>query len=82
MNNNNLLENQEAQIQENASKNQIKEVKTVLAIVKKKEEQTIPTPYRHPNYNHHFDQQQGQNKHSQKNYVDRRKDQHAKQQLK
>ena len=43
-------------IQENAFKNQIKEVKTVLAVVQKKEEQTTPTPYRHPNYNRHFDQ--------------------------
>ena len=43
-------------IQENASKNQIEEVKTVLAVVQKKEEQTTPTPYRHPNYNRHFDQ--------------------------
>ena len=36
-NHNNLLENQEAQIQENASKNQIEEVKTVLTTVQKKE---------------------------------------------
>ena len=43
-------------IQENGSKNQIEEVKTVLATVQMKEEQTTPTPYRHPNYNHHFDQ--------------------------
>ena len=48
----------------------------------KKEKQTTHTPYRHPNYNHHFDQRQDQNKHSQKNYVDRQKDQHTKQQLK
>ena len=60
-------------IQENASKNQIEEVKTVLASIQKKEEQTTPTPYRHPNYNRHFDQRKDQNKHSQKNYVDRRK---------
>ena len=53
---NNLLENQEAHIQENASKNQIEEVNIVLAAVQKKEEQTTPTPYRHPNYNRHFDQ--------------------------
>ena len=58
-NHNNRLENQEAQIQENASKNQIKEVNKVLSTVQKKEEQTTPTPYRHPNYNRHFDQQQG-----------------------
>ena len=51
-----LLENQEAQIQENAPKNQIEEVKKALAAVQKKEEQTTPTPYRHPNYNRHFDQ--------------------------
>ena len=55
-NHNNLMENQEAQIQENASKNQIQEVKKVFVTVQKKEEQTTPTPYRHPNYNHHFDQ--------------------------
>ena len=36
-NHNKLLENQKAQIQENAPKNQIKEVKTVLATVQKKE---------------------------------------------
>ena len=54
-NHNNLLENQEA-LKENASKNQIKETKTVLSAVQKKEEQSTPTPYRHPNYNRHFDQ--------------------------
>ena len=69
-------------IQENTSKNQIKEVKAVLAAIQKKEKQSTHTPYRHLNYNRHFDQRQGQNKHSQKNYVDRKKDQHAKQQLK
>ena len=69
-NHNKLLDNQEAQIQENAPKNQIEEVKTVLAAVQKKEEQTTPRPYRHPNYNHHFDQRQGQNEYSQKTYVD------------
>ena len=53
-NHNNLLENQEAQIQENAPKKQIKEVNIVLATVQKKEEQTTPTPYRHPNYNRHL----------------------------
>ena len=68
-------------IQENASKNQIKEVKIVLAAVQKKEEQTTPTPYRHPNYNLHFDQLEGQNEYSQKTYVDMRKYQHTKQQL-
>ena len=72
-NHNKLLENQEAQIQENAPKNQIEEVKTVLAIVQKKEEQTTPTTYRHPNYNHHFDQRQGQNEYSQKTYVEMKK---------
>ena len=36
-NHNKLLENQEAQIQENAPKNQIEEVKIVLAAVQKKE---------------------------------------------
>ena len=40
----------------NASKNQIEEVKIVLAAVQKKEEQATPTPYRHPNYNRQFDQ--------------------------
>ena len=38
-------------------------------------------PYRHPNYNRHFDQRQGQNEYSQKTYVDMRKYQHTKQQL-
>ena len=55
-NHNNRLVNQEAQIQENASKNQIEEVKKFLIAVQKKEEQTTPTPYRHPNYNRCFDQ--------------------------
>ena len=68
-------------IQENASKNQIEEVKTVLTVVQKKEVQTTPTPYRHPNYNRHFDQRQGQNEYSQKTYVDMRKYRHTKQQL-
>ena len=54
---------------------------TFLVAVQKKEEQTTPTPYRHPNYNHHFDQRQGQNEHSQKTYVDMRKYRHTKQQL-
>ena len=36
-NHNKLLENQEAQIQENAPKNPIEEVKIVLAAVQKKE---------------------------------------------
>ena len=56
-------------------------MKTVLAIVQKKEEQTTPTPYIHPNYNRHFDQRQGQNEYSQKTYVDLRKYRHTKQQL-
>ena len=80
MNHNKLLENQEAQIQENAPKNQIEEVKTVLTAVQKKKEQTT-TPYRHPNYNRHFDQRQGKNEYSQKTYVDMRKYRHTKQQL-
>ena len=63
-NRNNLIDNQEAQI---------KEVKKVLVAIQKKEAQTTPTPYIHPNYNHHFDQQQGQNEYSQKTYVDMRK---------
>ena len=45
---NNLLDNQEAQIEE---------VKKVFITIQKKEEQTTPTPYEHPNYNRHFDQQ-------------------------
>ena len=49
---------------------QIEEVKTVLVTVQRKEEQTKPIPYRHPNYNRHFDQRQGQNEYSQKTYVD------------
>ena len=57
-------------------------MKTVLGAIQKNEKQTTYTPYRHPNYNRHFDQRQDQNKHSQKNYVDKQKDQHAKQQLK
>ena len=60
----------------------MEEVKGVLTAVQKKEKQTTHTPYRNRNYNRQFDQRQDQNKHSQKNYVDRRKDQHAKQQLK
>ena len=55
-NHNKLLENREAQIQENAPTSQIGEVKTVFTAVQKKEEKTTPTPYRHPNYNCHFDQ--------------------------
>ena len=77
---NNLLENQEAQSRK-MHPNQIEEVKIVLAVVQKKEEQTTPTPYRNPNYNPHFDQRHGQNEYSQKTYVDMRKYQHTKQQL-
>ena len=44
------------QIEEDASKNQIKEVKAVLTVVQNKEKQTTHTPYRHPNYDRHFDQ--------------------------
>ena len=75
------MENQEAQIQENASTNKIEEVKKVLVAVQKKDKQTTPTPYIHPNYNHHFDQRQGQNEYSQKTYVDMQKYQQTKQQL-
>ena len=50
------MENQEAQIQKNASKNKIEEVNTFLAVVQQKEKQTTHTPYIHPNYNRHFDQ--------------------------
>ena len=56
-------------------------MKAVLIAVQKKEEQTPPTPYRHPNYNHHFDQQQSQNGYLQKTYVDMQKYRHNKQQL-
>ena len=56
-------------------------MKIVLTVVQKKEEQTTPTPYKHPNYSHHFDQRQGQNEYSQKTYVDIRKYRHTKQQL-
>ena len=55
-------------------------MKTVLVTVQRKEEQTKPIPYRHPNYNRHFDQRQGQNEYSQKAYVDMRKYRHTKQQ--
>ena len=78
---NNLLDNQEAQIQENASKNQIGEVKTVLAVVQKKEKQKTHMSYRHPNYSRHFDQRRGQNEYSHKTCVDMRKYRHTKQQL-
>ena len=53
---NNPLEKKVVQIQEDMSRNQVKEVKAYLAIVQKKEKQTTHMPYRHPNYNHHFDQ--------------------------
>ena len=56
-------------------------MKTILVVVQNKEEQTTPTPYRHPNYNHPFDQLQGQNEYSQNTYVDMRKYRHTKQQL-
>ena len=35
---------------------QVEEVKEVLTAVKKEEKQTTHMPYRHPNYNRHFDQ--------------------------
>ena len=56
-------------------------MKEVLTIVKKEEKQTTHTPYRHPNYNCHFDQRQGQNEHSQKSYVDKQTIRHTEQQL-
>ena len=62
-NDSNLLENQEAQIRENASKNKFEELNTILTAVQKKEKQTTHTPYWNPNYNHHFNQRQDQNKH-------------------
>ena len=59
-NKNNLLENIIAQIQREAyrlskKQSQFEEVKAVLIAVKKEEKKTN-TPYRHPNYNRHFDQ--------------------------
>ena len=54
-------------------------MKTVLTTIQNKEEQTTPTPYRHPNYNCHFDQRQGQNEYSQKTYMAMRKYRHTKQ---
>ena len=56
-------------------------MKADLATIQNKENQTKHIPYRHPNYNRHFDQQQGENEHSQKNYVDGEKVRHTKQQL-
>ena len=47
-------------------------MKAALAAVKKEEKQTTHMPYKHPNYNCHFEQQQGQNEHSQKSYVDKK----------
>ena len=57
---NNLLENTIVQIQKEASRlsinqSHVEEVKEVLAAVKKEEKKTTHTPYRHPNYNLHFD---------------------------
>ena len=68
---NNLVENKVEQIEEDASRNQVKEVNVVLTVVQKEEKQTTHTPYKHPNYNRYFDQRQGQHEHSQKSYVDR-----------
>ena len=53
----------------------------IQAAVKKEEKQTTHMPHRHPNYNRHFDQRQGQNEYSWKTYVDMRKYGHTKQQL-
>ena len=83
---NNLMEKKIVQIQREASrlsgkKSQVEEVKEVIAAVKKQAKQTTHTPYRHPNYNRHFDQRQGQNEHSQKIYVDKQTVRHSKQQL-
>ena len=64
-----------------ASQIQVEEVKLVPAAVQKKEKQTTHMPYRHPNYNCHFDQRQGQNKHLQKSYVDKQTIRHTKEQL-
>ena len=44
------------QIQEYASINQVEEVKEILVAVENEEKQTTHMPYRHPNYNRHFDQ--------------------------
>ena len=80
------MENKIAQIHREASRlsekqSQVEEVKAVLAAVKKEEKQTTHMPYKHPNYNRHFDQWQGQNKHLQKSYVDKQIVRHTKQQL-
>ena len=56
-------------------------MKVVLAAVQKEEKKTTHTPYRHPNYNRHFEQRQGQNEHSQNIYVDTQTVRHTKQQL-
>ena len=52
-----------------------------MKVVKKEEKKATHTPYKHPTYNRHFDQRQGQNEYSQKTYVDMRKYRHTKQQL-
>ena len=62
-------------------RNQVEEVKAVLIAVQKEEKQTTHMPYRHPNYNRHFDQWQGPNERSQKSYVDKQTVRHTKQQL-
>ena len=56
-------------------------MKAVLAAFQKEEKQTTHAPYRHPNYNRHFDQRQGKNEHSQKSYVDNKIVRHTKQRL-
>ena len=47
---------------------QVEEVNSVIITDKKEvntsEEQTTITPYRHPNYQHYFDQRHGQNEHT------------------
>ena len=56
---------------------------TVQKEVNPAEKQTAKTPYQHPNYKRQFDQQQGQNEHTQKSYAVRQaktSNQHTKQQ--
>ena len=74
-----LLGSKLANIQERTSKplgskNEVEEkeentnpiINTVKKEVNPAEEQNTKTPYRHPNYKHPFDQQQGQNEHTER----------------
>ena len=80
-NNNNLLENKLVQIQKEASRLSEKLIAveeeeaitnlvpiTIQNEVNLAEKQATRTPYQHPNYKKHFDQQQGQNEHKQRGY--------------